>query len=256
MSDTATITGNLSLGNSPTQRQRIRWTGGNIRGRLIGVNFSDALFDNVSFYATGATHDMTAGGRQVERLAFLNCTLRVDGFGFGDSWAIFFLQQTGVYHNDVAFLNCIGIADGTHTFRLQTMDRLMIVDSALNPGMTASGSGCRIHRSVGVWIRDSWIRGAFHLNHINSADTGPAVSNALFDNLDRYASDSSGGAFAYYSSPFPFTPPSGTVQNCGLYNSSGTGAHLVANLTNGGGNTNHVWDGSTVPDYSTVGAIR
>ena len=130
----------------------------------------------------------------------------------------------------------------------------MIVDSVCNPDGLAT-SGLRIHlNSTDVWIKDSWVRGNFHINEVSGSDGYPQVVNALFDNLDRYEGI---GTYAFFA---PVTVNnSGEIRNSRHSSTAGAGGGTISaggGITVGSGNDRVAWDGSTVPDYSTVGAIR
>jgi hypothetical protein len=124
-------------------------------------------------------------------------------------------------------------------------DNILAVDCAWNP--TGTSNNCfRIHYAcTNVWIRDSWARGQFglSLNQASTESTVPAT-NFVFDNFDVYHS--------VYINNGNATPGVGTIQNSTLHG----GTFSAGPYTNGGGNSSASWDGSTVPDYSVIGAIR
>jgi hypothetical protein len=138
--------------------------------------------------------------------------------------------------------NCKVLSVGQNN-RFTGINNLSIFDSVFNPD-GASTNGMRIQGGcTDVWVRDSWSRNLFKLDQVNTELSPPAATNVRFDNYDRY----------YYA--YAFQTPlanTGTVVNSTLYG----GTFSVSPLTDGGGNTSASWDGSTVPDYSEVGAIR
>jgi hypothetical protein len=246
MSNSATITGNLTLGGG-SFANRIRWTGGNISGLMQGVRYADALFDNFQVTAEGngaAPIDLNVPVSAVARVAFINTTFRVAGGSSSNGWALYFAGGT-----DLIFANIAVFSIGQNN-RFMASNRLLIVDSVFNPD-GASGNGMRIHdASNNVWIKDCWSRGLFKLDATNTGDTGPSVTNALFDNYDRY--DNVTGYALHGSGAAWVNNNTGEVRNSSAYGATFSAGHL----TNGGGNTSESWDGSTVPDYSTVGASR
>lgn len=258
MSNDATITGNLTLGPSGYVN-RIRWTGGNVLGRFIGPSYRDALFDDVYFHInTGPDYfHYIAMGNRIDRFAFLNSTFRVSGTsGSGDNWAFFILQRSAADpHSDLLFLNSKSLSTGLHAHRVQTVANQLYVDSAFNPDGTVSGAGLRIHlASEDVWIKDSWVRGNFHINEVSGSDGVAQVINALFDNLDRYAPD------AAYAFTAPLTVNnSGEVRNSRLHSALGVGDGtftIGGGMVTGTGNDRVAWDGNAVPDYTVIGAQR
>jgi hypothetical protein len=257
MSNSATITGSLTLGPS-SYVNRIRWTGGNFAGRFIGPRYRDALFDDVHFHVSSGPdyfHYIAVGNR-IDRFAFLNSTFEVSGtFGSGDNWAMFVLSRSiSDPHTDMFFLNSKSISTGLHTHRIMTVRNIIYADSAFNPDGASTGAGLRLHLGCeNVWIKDSWVRGRMHINNVNSGD--PAhVLNARFDALDMYMP----ADFGYLLDSPTSTPNTGEVRNSTFhhYAGAGSGTFSLAELTYGSGNSRVAWDASTVPDYSIIGAVR
>lgn len=255
MSNSATITGNLTLGSFSFRCSGARWTGGNINGRLLGNNFQDVLFDDFSLNSGNNFNDLTSAARRFERIAFINSTLQNSGYNQnGDGWVLFMLQRGQDPHQDFIFGNSKIIGDARHVFRVQSVDRIVFFDSVFNPTGTGQ-SGMRLHdNTVNVWIRDSWVRGNFHINGGFADDGFAEVVNGRFDNLDRYENET--GLYAF-TGPNP-TPNSGIILNSRLHTTfgAGDGTFDTGSMTYGSGNDRVAWDGSTVPDYSNVGAIR
>ena len=255
MSNGATITGNLQLGSFSFRSTRVRWTGGNISGRLLGNNFQDYLFDDFYLDSGSGFNDLTAANQRFDRLAFINTTIRNTPSGGGNDWALFVLQRPTDQHRGIIFANFKIMSNGgLHAWRLQSVNDIMIVDSVGNPDGLAT-SGLRIHlNSTDVWIKDSWVRGNFHINEVSGSDGYPQVVNALFDNLDRYEGI---GTYAFFA---PVTVNnSGEIRNSRHSSTAGAGSGTISaggGITVGSGNDRVAWNGSTVPDYSNVGAIR
>jgi hypothetical protein len=278
MSNSYTISGRLTLGAggtgaSGTYINRLRWTGGNI-GTIVGARFRDVLFDDLYALATSATSDFTqiehnigggwdgSGNPPFERFAIINSTLAVtqpDGLAT-NLWGWAF-HNSPSYENFDLFVGNTQFWGNGQTTRFQRITRFVMIDSVTNPGGTAGygdpafGNGMRIHRGChNVWIRDSWSRGFMLMGEVNTEDPGPAVTNALFDNYDRY---NPVDASWHYGSR---TNNTGEYRNGLLATTSGAGdgtfSLIGAGMIDGGGNVRTGWNGTTVPDYSQIGAIR
>lgn len=258
MSNSATITGNLDLGTGSVYRTtRVRWTGGNVSGALTGRQFDHVLFDDFYLNSGSSPNNLTGNSNRFSNLTFLNSTIENNpGARAGSAWAIFIQQNPtgGIDHDGLIFGNTKVISSALHAWRIQSTDNVLIFDSVGNPD-GGSLSGLRFHYECdNIWIADTWVRGSFHVNEVNTSDLGPSFTNGRFDNFDRYAPDEVSGLYAFSA---PLTNANdGTILNSTLFNTSGTGTVGFAGMTNGGGNTNSTWDETTVPDYSTVGAVR
>jgi hypothetical protein len=255
MSNSATISGRVTIGNNTSYIERIRWTGGNV-GELNGIRFRDILFDDLYALASAATasasspeHNFSRGwdgsvNPPFQRMAFINTTLELEGDPAAPSntWAWAFHCSQSAQHEDLIFAN-VKMLSNHQTNRIQNINRLVMVDTVMNPTGTA-GNSMRIHAgSLNLWIRDSWGRGLFTMNDSASA--------LVFDNYDRY------NDINQYVNQAGGGSNSGTVQNSTLYTEAGAGAFpSISPLTDGGGNAREAWDGSTVPSHSSVGAIR
>ena len=258
MSNSATITGNLTLGGYNSRATRVRWTGGNISGRLLGVNFQDTLFDDFYLHSGPDFNDLTAGGQRFDRVAFINTTIRNTGNPSGNGWALFVLQRPTDPHRGIIFANFKVQSTGLHAFRLMSVNDIVIVDSVFNPDGTAASTALRIHlNSTDVWVKDSWVRGNVHMAGVDNAagDAYPQVVNGLFDNVDRYVSLD---LYTYSVTQPPFS--SGEIRNSRMYSTNGAGSGTFGapsgGWTLGTGNDRVAWDGVAVPDYSNVGAVR
>jgi len=66
------------------------------------------------------------------------------------------------------------------------------------------------------------------------------------------------GDFGYMLDSPTSNPNTGEVRNSTFrhYAGAGSGTFSLAQLTYGSGNSRVAWDSSTVPDHSTVGAVR
>lgn len=109
-------------------------------------------------------------------------------------------------------------------------------------------------------MRNVWIRGDFKMDAIGSPSNSSlaSLSNADFDGVDVYNAGSL--SFTSYVDDFPSqngNTNSGTISNSSHHTQGTVGSFPTpSGFTNVSGNTQVAWDGSTVPDYSTVGAIR
>jgi hypothetical protein len=259
MSNGATITGDVELGTGSVYRaSRIRWTGGNVNGRFLGRQFQDVLFDDFNLNSGSNYNDLTANANRFDRIAFLNTTFQNSPpSGSGTSWVLYNQQiYSGPLHTGFFWLNSKAISTALHAWRVMSIDGILICDSAFNPTGTATSTGMRIHlRSTNVWVKDSWIRGIVHTAGVDTAsgDSVPQITNGLFDNFDRYVTTDN----SWYSvTNAPFTEAE--IRNSRMYSTAGAGAYVypTGGFTNGGGNDKVAWDGSTLPDYSIIGAVR
>lgn len=242
MDNAYTIAGNTTIGN-PSYSERVRWTGGNLDGTFVLARGRDILFDDVFFdvpgQGGGAAPFALALGNTQDRVAFLNTTVDVVGGSSAGDWAMFVQANGGV--DGLTLLNTKLMSDGQNN-RFQNCTDVVIADSVFNPD-GGSANGMRFHYSTtDVWVKDSWSRGLMKLDAAGS-ETEPSILNALFDNFDRYYT-----SWAFQGSK----ANTGTVQNSTLYG----GTISFSPLSDGGGNASDSWDGSTVPDYSAIGAIR
>ena len=254
MANSATINGDLRLGNG-SYINRLRWTGGNV-GRIVGDRFRDVLFDDVYALAYSNVQDAIiehnfssgwdgSGNPAFDRLAIINSTLELQGSPTqADNQKRWALHTSQSYEHTNLILANAKFLSNHQTVRIQHVSGLLIVDSVFNPNGTAV-NGMRIHYGTNnVWIKDSWSRDLFKLDAAG-AEAGPSVTNALFDNYDRYDNDDN---YAFHGS----MANTGEIRNSTFYG----GTLNYGPLENGGGNASSSWDGTTVPDYSTVGAIR
>lgn len=240
--------------------ERVRWTGGNIKNIYLG-RVSDVLFDDVfavavdayKFESSGSMHNIGFGGRW-ERVAFINTTLRNEGSSpnSGDFlWALFANDGGTVQGSDGLIVGNVKVEtdQNSQNNRITNVHNVMLFDSVFNPD-GVSANGMRIHLGcTNVWVRDCWSRDLFKLDRSGSETTAQMI-NGVFDNYDRF------GTIAYALFPPASDEQStGTIQNS-TWNSPTGSALDYGPLTNGGGNSLAVWDQSTVPDHSAIGAIR
>jgi hypothetical protein len=247
MSNSATISGSLTISpSSSPRRSRIRWTGGNVTGGVTVEIPNDLLLDD--FRSVSAISMLVW---EPARFALINSTISMSG---GGNFALFLSPVATRFDHVVIGNSIIEHTGGGQTSRIQNVHSLLIVGSVFNP--TGSVNGFRMHYACNnVWVRDTWVRNGINLHQANPDDSGPSVTNALFDNFDAYADDP--GFDPFYSNSSGITNSNtGTLQNSALYRTRGSGIASVANFVDGGGNTGEVWDGVTLPDYSGVGAVR
>jgi hypothetical protein len=262
MSNSLTISGRLTItggssGVGGTYVERIRWTGGNV-GTLYAQRVRDLLLDDFYCVATPATATGSAdinntigggwdgsGNPAFARVAIINSWMDVnDPNTAGDQmrWAL--VTPSSYVNYDLIIANT-KLTSNQQNNRFQNVTRMLIVDSVFNPN-GASVNGMRMHyECTNVWVKDSWSRLLFKMDAAGSESVNSAI-NVLFDNYDRYYNDLN---YALHGSK----ANTGEIRNSTFY---GQQALSYAPLTNGGGNSSVTWDGSTVPDYSTVGAIR
>jgi chitodextrinase len=273
MSNSATITGNLNIGDNGIV-SRVRWTGGNLMGNIWAWRHHDLLIDDFYALTTGSgsedNHGFGKGAYDqatfFRRLAILNSTLQVrkSSSTDGTSWALYTPQNTSpltssLRHEDFFFLNSKTICRGLHGHRIMSIRRAVYCDAVFSPdgesGSGIAGSCLRIHLGTDyVWIKDSWGRGNMPVGHVSTAGEGPHVQNAIFDNFDRYEQDDN----YMFADQMGGYSNSGTVINSTLYTTAGASGSIgiSGGVTIGSGCTRAAWDGVTVPDHSTVGAIR
>lgn len=271
MDNSLTIAGRLGVqlsGGSP-YISRVRWTGGNI-GNIAHAKCHDFLIDDL--YATAVDaymletqpEHMFCYSNASNRIAIINSTLELAGDPSRPSyqrawalhpWGAFAYGDTKASGFIVANSLCL---TNHQTVRFIGVDDVMIVDSVFNPdggacpdieapylGLPAGadGNGFRVHQaSDRFWVKDSWGVGFMQLNQVGE-ETNPEILNAYFDNFDRYVNLT----YAFFANA-----NTGAVHNSTAYG----GTMSYGTLTDGGTNSEESWDGSTVPDYSAVGAVR
>lgn len=255
MPNNLSIDGSLWVdGPFSTTIRRIRWTGGNVRTCYVGGT-EDVLFDDFRCIADestaieiGAQNQIGFGGTATN-LFFINSTLEVfgtDPLPGNWAWAIVTRSDNVPRNSGLALLNTKVQTNALSQMTRFQSDNIMICDSVFNPdGIGANAM--RFHvAATNVWVKDSWSRGLMKIDFYGEGDVGPSMVNGLFDNYDRYFS-----AYANY-----FWDNTGEIRNSTLHWTSPV-TFDYGTLTDGGGNAvNGAWDGATVPDYSTVGAIR
>ncbi len=252
-----TIAGDLDITGGP--QSRIRWTGGNVNGRINITAGSDLLFDDFHLTTTYPDFNYIGSGGN-DRVAFINSTLEKTGGGSGDTWLWFVLNSAAPNRHDDWFVgNVLFSGDSNPSLvRFQSMLRLVIVDSVSNP-TGESNHAFRFHDGCeDVWIKDTWARGDVKIDNIGSPTNSSManLSNAVFDNLDVY-NPGSITVTSYVDGTPQSVTNSGTVSNSTYNAESGSGSFPTpAGFSNGGGNSQVAWDGNTIPDYSSVGAVR
>lgn len=256
MGNAYTITGDLDFSSGT---DRVRWTGGNIDGQINITAGNDVLFDDIYITTTYPDYNYIGAGGN-DRVAFINSTLEYVGSTSGNTWVWFVLNSAAPNRHDDWFVgNVLFVGESTPSLvRFQSMLRLAVVDVVSNP-TGDSNHGLRFHDGCeDVWVRDTWVRGDVKIDNIGSpTNAGLAnIADATFDNLDVYNPGSI--TFTSYVDDSPQTVTnSGTVSNSTYNAQSGAGSFPTpTGFSDGGGNSQVAWDGSTVPNYSTVGAVR
>lgn len=249
MSNSLSITGNLQSSGATqgSPHERIRWTGGNI-GTIDIFYVNDLLFDDVFCLTDNATKIWDYPQNRIgvsgtcNRGFCINSTFRIES-NSGDNgwWAMTIAGTDGNRSADMFFGNVL--FDGNQyaqTTRTHGCNRYMAVDCVYSPNILVT-NGSRWHESTDVWVKDSWCEGEIN-NRVTASSSAPSVANGLFDGFDNYN--------GYYL--VTDATNTGEVRNSTLYG----GTISFSPYTDGGGNSSESWDGSTLPDYSNVGAIR
>lgn len=266
MDNAHTISGTLILGNysSSSRQQRFRWTGGNFVNSGIRIfAATDVMFDDVFFntdanIALERTNDFrglnsNSAIQGILRTAIINSSIyHINGNSSGD-YALYSPNSASL---DFILANVKLRNAGGQTHRAISLHNFIVVDSAINDNGAAS-SGFRIHGNgtIGsnpVYMADTMIRGTFKVDGTASVQ-GPQVNNGTFERVTRYAND---GLF-WYSENLA-SGNSGTVNDSPHF-STGGGVGGEVGLGSGFSGSNNIrqaWNGSTVPDYSGVGAVR
>lgn len=243
--NSTTINGSISFSG-----QRVQWRGGNMRGGPLEMGSgTDIWIDNLNAVTTVSRSNNFLGTNQ--RVAITNSTIH-HASGFQGSWTMFFIQNNP--HRDIILANVRMTGSGvTAVARLQSIENLIIVDSAINMD-GGSGTGLRIHdRSTNVLVRDTLLRDAWQMNYSQTGEPrAPDVLNLVAENVTRYDNQNFIATFDGSSSP----QPTGSINRSPLYNSSGlnVGGEAYIGPMSGSGNEVRSWDGSTTPDVSGVGA--
>ena len=241
MDNSLTINGNLTIGGA-SYAERIRWTGGNIiyngtyDALLTVPRGRDMLFMDFFIHGTGhGPHNLTAASQPFNRVAFVNTTLRMTPTTGTDGWALY-MQPAGYLGNgqssDLILANC-KLQGTIQNNRIQDVDRVAIVDTALN-GDNTSSNGNRFHYGCDyVFVCNSLSVNILKMDAAGT-ETIPSATNVHFDRYDRYYQ----GAYAFQ----------GSKANTGIvHNSRHHGLNMgLSPLSSGSGNDLVSWDGSTI----------
>ncbi|MCR9258142.1 MAG: hypothetical protein NXH95_00330 [Pseudomonadaceae bacterium] len=266
MANNITISGRLTINsfNAPSRLNRIRFTGGNFAGGSILIHpvndlmFNDVYFDTDSNNATEGLNDFrgnsaSAGLAGWDRMALVNVTINhINGSSSGD-YAFYGASRNN--STNLIFANVKLRAQG-QTHRVIQLSKYIVVDSVINDNGTAT-SAFRIHGDGGtptdeVYMADSTVRGTFKIDG-TAGSQGPQIRNGVFERVTRYAND----GFWFYSEELA-SGNQATVNDSPIYYVGGDGASEVG-LGSGITGSNNIrlpWDGSSVPDFSSVGAVR
>lgn len=268
MDNSLTINGTLRIGSfsSSSRMDRIRWTGGNFNNSGILVfATNDLMFDDI-YFRTDSTvaseglndfrgNNSNAALAGIDRFAIINTTIEHDNAINTDSYAFYAAGRNDP--QNLIFANVrIDNVGGAQTTRLLNQNKHIVVDSVFN-GSNQGSNGYRLHgdgvvSSDEVYFADSTIVNIFKIDG-TAANGGPNVTNGVFERITRYTGDA---AFAY--GEFNTFGNQATVNDSPVYHPAGDGvteAGLAAGLT-GSNNIRQPWDGSTLPDFSGVGAVR
>ncbi|MCR9260766.1 MAG: Ig domain-containing protein [Pseudomonadaceae bacterium] len=266
MANNITISGRLTINSfsASGRLNRIRFTGGNFAAGSILIHpvndlmLKDVYFDTDSNLASEGLNDFrgnsaNSGIAGWDRIALVNTTINhVNGSSTGD-YAFYAASRNN--STNLIFANVKLRAQG-QVHRVIQLSKYIIVDSTFNDDGGAS-SAFRIHGDGGtatneVYMADSMVRGTMKIDG-TAGSQGPQIANGVFERVDRYAND----GFWWYSEALA-SGNQATVNDSPIYYVGGDGVSEVglgSGIT-GSNNIRQPWDGSTVPDYSGVGAIR
>ena len=247
LDNAASITGTIDFGAAA----RVRLTGGNlnITGAAIGVAYngaSDILFDNVNATFTSMSNEGFSFRGLCNRHAFLNCTLEING---GNSWLIHSRSNAagGVDFSpyDLIIANCRLNNNSTGAaYRLNPVTRLITVDTLVND-LVGLRTGIRFSAAEDVYLANIIQVGQFHTNFTSTGGgTSPYtwdVNRFTCENLDHYFNLQT----FFYSDTVSLG--TATIADSVLHSSvgAGTGSPGLGFASDGGGNTQVAWDGST-----------
>lgn len=262
MSNSATLRGNVTIASGNT---RLHFRGGNYGDlttpclfTLSGTNgaLSDILFDDVVLEGVW----QATGNGVISRVTVINTT--VDGDSQGD-FALdgtFFASSNlpSARFNDW-FLGNVKMDNrsaGNYVNRFQRMDRIMIVDSAMNmlsTGHPGTVAGLRF----GELTRRGHVENTLVGNRIYAAlNSGGGIQQfekVRFQNVERYTR----GSATLWATRFAGNPPNdGVVNGCTVHSDvggAGTSFALGDDLVTEDGN-NLIVSYSVLPDVSSYGA--
>ena len=138
-------------------------------------------------------------------------------------------------------------SDGQNN-RLNEITRLMYLDCALNPDHRSVNS-FRMHHECGdVWVADTVVGSGGWTMHITGGEPY-GVRDITIDRVTKYDTQNT------FSNSMDL---SGTnvISDSIVRSSHPTDTINYLQLTDGGGNTRIVWNGSDQPDVSAIGAQR
>lgn len=245
MNNGATVNGSVDFAN----RQRIRWTGGNVSGSRFnaGGSTSDMLFVDVRILGNGSGTTNENGNNWLgnhSRIAFVHCTIRYVDDQPG-TWGLFTLQ--GRTNSDWIIAGTR--IDSTFTaFRLQNIQNVVVVDSAFqSEGL--GPTGMRFNAANNVLLRNIVNRGGIHLNYSQDGGAFPDISNLTAIRVDKYSNQSTWAWTASGST--------GTVSNSNVYTVGGAdGAQASVSPFTGTNNVVRAWNGTDMPSTANIGARR
>ena len=152
----ATINGTLTFSG-----QRIRWLGGQLNGRIVNTGAQDVAIVGLNQTAVFEHNDFSGRPNGLHRWAIVSSSFvkpPMDPFNH-DGWLFYNSPGTDYDNRDVILADVLINNGAGQTVRMQKIENLVIVDSALNPEFTAS-NGIRVTcGSTDVLIRDTNISG-------------------------------------------------------------------------------------------------
>lgn len=279
--DNVFIVGHVAWGDIFRRARRIRWTGGNMSGGLIGLNsVADLLVNDFYMNTNGALshptvdgnglNNMSGGGGSStfdgwQRVAFINSTIdHINGDSAG-GWCWFSQCYSGSTQEDLILANVKMTNQGGQTNRFQSVDRMIAVDFAFNHDYAAA-NGCRVNYSTSsnrpcnqVFFGNGIITELFQMDYGGNGQSTSDCLNGTFDSVYKYNQGS------FYDFATQLSGNTGVVRNCrglGVTGSPPGSLSGISPMTDGGGNDTAQHSGAAVsqlPDgtlITAVGAIR
>jgi hypothetical protein len=243
-----------------TRPARVKWTGGNlINGGMVLDPIDDLLVDdffvnNDADVSPENIHNMSGqvgpeytGIGVVQgfnRVAFINSTIGLYDANPAGGWT-WICNPNGTdtgSQGGMILANVKLISDGQNN-RFLDHEGLIIVDCVFNPD-NASTNGMRLHAaSNNVFIKDTTV-----VNFILMNGTGAQATNCTVEGLTNYN--------PVLDTITQSASNTGSIADSTFYHSTGGSWGGASPFTDLGGNSWQAWDGSTLPDFSAIGAVR
>jgi hypothetical protein len=248
LDDNAVINGHLHFSGNV-----IRWVGGKKVGHgSVGTTSAftnDLLIDNLHAITESAESNSFSGANGWRRMAIINTTLDMQHNSGRDDWGIYVQREFPVgsvpYRGHDFILANVKVLSDSQNFRINTIENLVIVDSAFNPD-GRSMNGWRIHKGVrNLYVRDTISAGPGSAN-----DDMVNVTNGLVERLSRYAPSPAGAFYAV-----ALATENMTINDSQTYIENNWRDDTPPLHGASGSNPNMLpWNGLTLPDHSGYGA--